>query len=136
MEGVAIIDPRNMRVHVEGFGDMTQDVAAELAKMRLERVDREAAVVARRQAYLARECGEAPLLPYGQVVMQVDEAVYQHYIDRYGVSFWADKSNRRWIAKRHPETAVKAITKPIVRMAELPGYRLNDRRSSAELINP
>lgn len=136
MEGVAIINPHDMRVHVEGYGDMTEDVARELAAMRMERVDREAKVVQARQRYLARECGEAPLLPYGQLVLQVDEAVYQHYIDRYGPKFWADKSNRRWIAKKYPECAVRAITKPIVRMTELPGYRINDRRSSAEFLNP
>lgn len=134
MLGVATINPHSMAVHVDGYGDMTEDVARELAAMRRERVDREAAVVTQRQRYLARECGEAPLLPYGQVVMQVDEAVYQHWIDRYGAGFWADKSNRRWFAKKNPETAVRAITKPIVRLAELPSYRMTDRRSSAHLI--
>jgi len=134
MEGIAVIDPHSMAVHVDGYGDMTADVARELHAMRMERLDREARVVDARQRLLARECGEAPLLPYGQVVGQVDEAVYQHWVDREGQAFWSDKANRRWFLRKHPECAVRAITKPTVRQSELPAYRVADRRSSAALI--
>jgi hypothetical protein len=131
VEGVAIIDPQTMRVHVEGYGDMTADVARELHAMRRARLDREAAVVQARQRLLARECGEATFFDGGCLAMQVDEAVYQHYVDRYGPKWWADKSNRKWIARRHPETVVKSRpANPTIRITETPAYRVIDKRSS------
>lgn len=135
MEGIAIIDPYSMRVNVPGYGDMTEDVARELHAMRMERIEREAAVVDARQRFLAREHGEAPLLPDGQIVGQVDEAVYQHWVDRYGLKFWSDKANRRWFLKKHPECAVRAITKARYTVHEEPAYKVRDRRSAAHLLH-
>jgi hypothetical protein len=134
MEGIAVIDPHSMRVHVDGYGDMTEDVARELHTMRMERLAREAAVVDARQRFLAREHGEAPLLPDGQLVAQIDEAVYQHWVDRYGPKFWADKANRRWFLRKHPECRVRAILKPRIRLTEEPAYKVRDRRSAAHLL--
>lgn len=132
MEGIAHINPHNMSVHVDGYGDMTEDVARELAAMRRTDLDRVAAVVDARQRYLARECGEATHLANGQLVGQVDEAVYQHYVDRYGSTFWTDKSNRDWFLKRHPECRVRSrAANPTVRLSS--HYRVTDRRSSAHL---
>lgn len=131
-DGVAIIDPHTMAVYVDGYGDMTQDVARELHAMRMQRLEREAKVVEARQKYLARECGEAVFFDGGHLAMQVDEAVYQHYVDRYGPKWWADKSNRKWIARRHPETVVKSRpANTTVRITEKPDYRVVDKRSAA-----
>lgn len=132
MEGVAFIDPTDMSVTVPGYGDMTHDVARELAAIRRARVDREAAVVDARQRYLAREHGEAHYNPEVALVGQVDEAVYQHYVDRYGAKWWQDKGNRRWFFKRHPETKVKMIAPSRVHVTEMPAYRVRDLRSSAQ----
>lgn len=132
MLGLATINPHDMSVHVEGYGDMTEDVARELHAMRMKDLDRVTAVVDRRQRYLAREHGEAQMLPDGAVVGQVDEAVFQHYVDRYGQAFWSDRSNRNWFLKKHPECKVKSIpAKLTLRVTE--DYRVSDRRSSAHL---
>jgi hypothetical protein len=134
MEGVAYIDPLDMSVTVPGYGDMTAEVARELAAIRMERVDREARVVAARQRYLAREHGEARMHKDAALVGQVDEAVYQHYVDRYGAAWWHDKGNRAWFFKRHPEAKVKVLTPATVRVTETPAYRVRDFRSSAQSV--
>lgn len=129
VEGIAIIHPHDMRIHVDGYGDMTEDVARELAAMRMEEVDRLAATAARRQAFLAREVGDVTHFDGGCVVGQVDEAVYQHWIDRYGAAFWADKGNRNYFLKRHPECRVRSRARNTTVLVS--GYKVNDRRSSA-----
>jgi hypothetical protein len=129
MQGLAIIDPRNMRIHVEGYGDMTEDVARELAAMRQEDTDRVAEKAARRQAYLARELGEATHFDGGCVVAQVDEGVYQHWVDRYGAQFFSDRSNRNYFLKRHPECRVHSKAKNPTLLVS--GFKVNDRRSAA-----
>lgn len=135
MQGVAHINPVNMAVYVDGYGDMTQDVARELHAMRMEELDRVTAKVDARQRYLARELGEAVHFDGGSLVGQVDEAVYQHYVDRYGASFWADKGNRKWFLKRHPECRVRShAANPSVRITA--DYRVNDRRCAAHLARP
>lgn len=133
MEGVAYIDPNDMAVTVPGYGDMTHEVAQALHEIRMERVQREAQVVARRQRYLAREFGEAHMMKDAALVGQVDEAVYQHYVDRYGAAWWHDKGNRSWFFKRHPEARVKVITPSRIRVTQEPAYRVRDSRSSAAL---
>jgi hypothetical protein len=120
--------------NVPDFGDMTEDVARELHALRIERLEREASVVGARQRYLAREHGEAQMHADGALVGQIDEAVYQHYVDRYGAAWWHDKGNRAWFFKRHPEAKVKVIAPAGVRVSQLPAYRVSDRRSSAQLV--
>jgi hypothetical protein len=133
MLGVAHIDPVKMTVHVDGYGDMTEDVARELHAMRMAELDNVTAKVDARQRYLARECGEAVHFDGGTLIGQVDEAVYQHYVDRYGTQFWADKSNRNWFLKRHPECRVRSrAVNTTVRITT--DYRVSDRRSSAHLL--
>lgn len=133
MQGVAHINPQDMSVFVEGYGDMTEDVARELHAMRMADLDRVATVVDARQRYLAREHGEAVHFDGGTLVGQVDEAVYQHYVDRYGPKFWSDKSNRHWFLKRHPECRVRSRSaKTTVRVTG--DYKVNDRRSAAHLL--
>lgn len=127
IEGLVTIDPRDMRINVDGYGDMTEDVARELAKMRLEDVDRVATVAARRQAFLAREIGDVEHFNGGCVVGQVDEAVYQHWVDRYGAAFFTDKSNRAYFLKRHPECRVRSRARNTAVL--ISGYRVNDRRA-------
>lgn len=132
MEHVITVQPGpDMRIVVPGYGDMTEDVARELAEMKREDNARVAAKAAQRQAYLAREFGETTNLSFGEVVGQVDEGVYQHWIDRYGPKFWHDKSNRGWFLKQHPECRVKSKSARLtVRVNERP-YRVTDRRSCA-----
>lgn len=126
------IDPRNMRVHVEGYGDMTDDVARELAAMRQADTDRVAAKAYARQALLARELPEATHLAGGCLVAQVDEGVYQHWVDRYGAQFFSDKSNRDYFLKRHPECRVRSRAKNASVL--FTGYTVNDRRAAAAAL--
>src|SRR5882724_6659016 len=106
-----IIDPMSGKIFVEGYGDMTADVAIELAAIRKADLDRVAMKCDKRQRYLARECAEATFFDGGQLVGQVDEAVFQHWVDRYGQKFFSDKSNRNWFLKKHPECKVKSTAK-------------------------
>jgi len=125
MEAIVTTDHAGqIKAFVPGYGDISEDVARELHALRMEAFDREAAVVDRRQRYLARECGESVHMDGGTIVGQIDEAVYQHYVDRYGPKFFSDKSNRRWFLKRHPECAVQSrAANPTFRVTQLPAYR-------------
>lgn len=131
MEHVITVNPANMAIHVEGYGDMTEDVARELAILKREEIDRIAAKAQQRQNFLAREFGETQTMSFGEVVGQIDEGVYQHWIDRYGVKFWQDKSNRDWFLKKHPECRVRARSARTTVVVERAGYRVNDKRAEA-----
>lgn len=133
IEGFATVDPLTMKVHVEGYGDMTEDVAKALAEIRIEQQTDLAVAAKTRQAMIARDSGEAVNLPYGHVVAQVDEAIYQHWVDRYGPKFWSDKNNRKHFLRDNPECAVRSRARTTsLRLASLPAYRVNDRRGAAE----
>ncbi len=121
------------RVFVEDYGDMTADVAAELALLRKADLDRVALKCDARQRYLARECSEATHFDGGALVGQVDEGVYQHWVDRYGPKFFTDKSNRRWFLKKHPECRVKSTARHLTVRVAKPAYSVTDRRSAAHL---
>ena len=134
-EIVAVIDPFG-KVEVEGYGDMTEDVARELARIRTDDLDNVALKCDARQRFLAREHGEANFFDGGALVGQVDEAVYQHYVDRYGPEFFSDKSNRHWFLKKYPECKVKSTAvSTTVRQGDQ-AYRISDRRSSAAALTP
>jgi hypothetical protein len=134
VEGIAVIDPLNMRIQVEGYGDMTEDVARELAAMRQADTDRVATHCAARQALIAREAEGATTFDGGEVVASIDEGIYQHWVDRYGAQFFREKGNREYFLRQHPECRVRArAASPSVRVD---GYRVNDRRSSTALSSP
>jgi len=134
---VVMFDPVSGSCFVEGYGDMSADVAAELALIRKADLDRVAAKCDARQRYLARECGEAVMLKNGALVGQIDEGVFQHYVDRYGPKFWSDKSNRDWFLKRHPECRVKSVARNLaVRIGAVPEYRVIDRRAVPDARAP
>lgn len=99
-----------MEIHVEGYGDMTEDVARELARMRQASHEEDAALAQARQLHIARVCGtEAPLMQHGQLVAQVDAGVFNYWEQREGRGFFHDRSNRRDFLKKHPECAVKGV---------------------------
>lgn len=97
-----------MKIIVEGYGDMTADVAAELALLRKEEHKQLVAQAARNQAAIARAGNEARHLPCGFVSAQIDAGVYDYWTKREGRGFWSDKSNLRYMKKRHPEIAVRS----------------------------
>lgn len=97
-----------MKIIVEGYGDMTVEVAAELALLRQEenaRLLRQAASRQRRIAAASREAGN---LACGHLVAQIDAPIYDYWQRREGRGFWSDKSNLKYMLKRHPELAVRS----------------------------
>lgn len=105
----------DMRIHVEGYGDMTEDVAMELAKMRHEEEQELASGVAlARQQHIAKETG-AEIHGAGKhglrVAAQIDGRIVAYWERRYGRAFFTDKSNMAWFIKRHPDCGVKYIPK-------------------------
>lgn len=103
---------QDIKIVVEGYGDMTDEVAIELAKLRKAEHERDVAMAARRQAHIAKVCGtEAPLMQHGQLVAQIDGAVFADWERREGRGFFGDKSNRRWFLKKFPECRVRGIPK-------------------------
>lgn len=101
---------REMRINVPGYGDMTTDVAIALADLRRTEHEMDMAFAAARQAYIAKHCGTvSPLMEHGQLVAQIDAAVFADWEKREGKGFFADKSCRRDFLKRHPECAVRGI---------------------------
>lgn len=112
-----------MKIIVEGYGDMTADVAAELALIRREETDRLIAQAAANQQRIAaaHKPTEARTMQHGHMVAQIDAGVFNYWERREGRGFWADKSNRRHMLKRHPELAVRARTgRTMITVPELP----------------
>jgi len=101
-----------MKIIVEGYGDMTADIAAEMALMRRAESDRviKAAAENQRRITAATRNATAQTMKHGHMVAQIDADVFNYWEAREGRGFWADKSNRRAMLRRHPELAVKAKT--------------------------
>ena len=97
-----------MRIVHPEFGDMTADVAAELALMRQEEERRAFEQAAARQRRIAASGQEAGTLKCGHMVAQIDASVFDYWQRREGRGFWADKSNLRYMLKRHPELRVNS----------------------------
>lgn len=121
-ENIAVVTmSSDMRINVEGFGDITEDVARELAA--LNRADQEKLIAGEaeaRQTLIARAAGtETHGFKHGRQTGQVDAKVVAHWERRYGSDFWRDKSNRDWFFKRHPECAVRYIPS-VFRSAAIP----------------
>jgi hypothetical protein len=120
----------DMRVHVEGYGDITDDVARELALMRHAELDELAAGAAQaRQMHIAKETGaETHGFQHGRgLVGQVDAHIVAAWEARYGRAFWTDKSNRAEFFRKHPVCAVKYIRKPTIR-----GFRIEGRPTTRD----
>lgn len=124
---------QDMRVVVPGYGDMTAEVAIELAKLRVAENHRDAALAARRQAHIAKTCGtEAPLLDHGQLRAQIDGSVFSDWEKREGRGFFGDKSSLNDFLKRFPECRVRGIPKnPTFRVADTSGIILNAGKTYA-----
>ncbi len=110
-----------MKIIVEGYGDMTADVAAELALMRIAERDRLVKRAAGAQRRIAASTGTARTMREGHMVAQIDADVFNYWEQREGRGFWADKSSRDHMLKRHPELAVHAKSaRTSITVPELP----------------
>lgn len=113
-----------MRIHVEGYGDMTEDVAMELAKMRhAEEQELAHGAALARQRLIAQEAQRGTDgFKHGRgQYAAIDARVVAYWERRYGRQFFTDKSNMRDFLKRHPECAVRYNPKAIGRGFALEG---------------
>lgn len=97
-----------MEIHDPEFGDMTEDVARELAAMRREAEDVAYLEATRRQRMLAASGRESVQHKSGlRLVAQIDESVFSYWEAREGREFW--RHELPYMLRRHPELAVKPV---------------------------
>lgn len=120
----------DMRISVEGYGDMTEDVARALAEERhAEEQELANGAALARQRMIASEGREARTFKHGHVVGQVDARIVAYWEARYGRDFFKDRSNRRDFLKRHEECRVVAKSEnPSFLSPGMPGKRGVSRR--------
>jgi hypothetical protein len=95
------------RIEHPDYGDMTEDVARELATMTAHDDAITAATADARQAQiLAATPGPARITPGFALKAQIDARVHDYWRRREGTGFW--KHELKNMLRRHPELAVKA----------------------------
>lgn len=98
----------DMRIVDPDHGDITEDVARELAILRQQETERIAAKALRRQRHIAATCGQESVQHKAaglRLVAQIDEGVFSEWERREGAGFW--QHELAWMCKRHPELAVR-----------------------------
>lgn len=111
------------RIHIDGYGDMTDDIAGALAELRLAELDRCALAADANQAAIAREFRqEATHLECGEVVARIDQDVLNHWEMRYGRDFFSkEKGDLKWFLKKFPAARVRShAANPVISLAGLP----------------
>lgn len=100
---------QDLRVLSEEYGDITEDVAREMAAVRMEEFDRDMAQADARQAALWQSTqGEGRVAKFGAIKAQIDPFVFAHWEQRYGHGFFGEKGNLEWFLKKCPAARVKA----------------------------
>lgn len=95
------------RIIVEGYGDMTEEIAVELALIEKAQRDRDIAACAARQAQIARTTPEAGTKDYA-LTAQIDNSVYAAWEAQLGPGCWKKGSGfREWFLKKFPQCRVK-----------------------------
>lgn len=115
------IKPDLRIIHPE-FGDITEDVARELAAERQRDHERLVREADRLQAEItAARPGEAVMHKHFALKAQIHPAIYAHWRMKHGKGFW--KHEMDWFLKRNPQCRVKSRPlNPTVRVGvELPG---------------
>lgn len=102
-------------IHPE-FGDITMDVARELAALRQEDDAQIASEAEARQALIASTAGqEGRVFKSGHQVAQIDARVHDYWRRREGPQFW--RNELKFMLKRHPELRVTSRSEtPTVRV--------------------
>lgn len=98
-----------MRVFHPKFGEITEDVAREMAAMTA--YDDEilfATADARQAQILAAQPGPARITPGFALKAQIDPRVHDYWRRREGAGFW--KHELKNMIRRHPELGVKAVS--------------------------
>jgi hypothetical protein len=114
----------DMRVVHPDFGDMTEDVARELALLNQQAADLAFAEAQANQVKIAQICGrESRIGKDGfRLVAQIDADVFGYWEMREGRDFW--KHELKYMSKRHPEIAVKPrFENPTISNPGLPGQK-------------
>lgn len=108
IDEVVTIKPDMRVIHPE-YGDITEDVARELANIRRE--DHEKLVkdaVARNQRIAAARPGQAVVKKGFALKAEIDPAVHAYWRMREGPGFW--KNELEWYLKKNPECRVKSVS--------------------------
>ena len=104
-----LVITQDLRVLSEDYGDITADVVREMAALRMEEFDREAAQADARQAALWQSTqGEGRVAKFGALKAQIDPFVFAHWEQRYGHGFFGEKGNLEWFLKKCPAARVKS----------------------------
>lgn len=100
----------DMRIIHPDFGDISEDVAQELAKLRIQRNEEAVRFAARDQLRIAATCNRESIIgKHGlRLEAQIDENVFNYWEAREGREFW--KHEMKYMLKRHPEMAVKSVS--------------------------
>jgi hypothetical protein len=112
----------DMRVIDPHYGDITEDVARELAILNKQQADLDYLVAGENQAKIARVCGQESRIGKGglRLVAQVDAGVFSYWEAREGRDFW--RHELKYMSKRHPEIAVRPrFENPTISNPGLPG---------------
>jgi len=96
----------DMRIVHPDHGDITEDVARELARVEQEDNEELFRTAAARQAMIAKQNAQGGRLTPGFALKaNIDHRIYDYWRKREGRGFW--KSEMDWFLKRHPECAVR-----------------------------
>jgi hypothetical protein len=98
----------DMRVIHPDHGDITEDVARELAKLRIEEHERLVKDAAAQQAAIVQaRPGQAYIKSAFALKAEIDPQVHAYWRMREGAGFW--KHELDWFLKKHPQCRVKSI---------------------------
>ncbi|MEO6569464.1 MAG: hypothetical protein ABIO94_11930 [Opitutaceae bacterium] len=112
----------DMRVIDPHHGDITEDVARELAILNKQQADLDYLAVQANQAKIARVCGQESRIGKDglRLVAQIDASAFGFWELREGREFW--KHELAYMSKRHPEIAVRPrFENPTISNPGLPG---------------
>lgn len=100
----------DMRIVHPEYGDISEDVARELAALRHQAHDVACLEAERRQRKIAAAQRESRIdrKTGMRLVAQIDEDVFNYWESREGAEFW--KHELPFMMKRHPEIAVKPVS--------------------------
>ena len=120
----------DLRVHHPEYGDITEDVARELARMTREDDEQLAhTAYARQAAIVAARPGDGRIANGFALNSEVDARIYDFWRRREGGGGGA-RERLRWFKKKHPELFNVRLRpdNPTVRLSTLPAYRVTGKR--------
>jgi hypothetical protein len=91
------------------MADITDKVRDSLVNRYEKNFDRSLGEATERQREIARQQGERRSVEgMGRPVMEVDNKVYQEWVQKEGKEVWRDPKFRKWIGDRNPELKARS----------------------------